>query len=517
MLNDRFAQELAVFLTLNPDQVYSRRLKRQELTDELLACSVIERSMFLTANEPQIADILVRFLDSPVKRSERAAVESFLHIVDKTAEKLALPRVETPETLALVPAGLNRESLTLIRETAEVPLPLYDALDAAERRSRQIETVLVPLFTWLLAIDPQFTFDWQLNFLNTHQPADPDVVRDFARSWSSQAANLPLPILEKLLDWAESDSLRDLWPTAADAVETTLYQWQLAQLSAGEGGGTLFGLLRRYAPFTDRKKLNFWMSRGLETLVDHTVYFSELEKSESTDEKSREIVQREMAAELRAMLEGFAPLLTLSHRLISEVNGAEKLAMSLLGFSPTRHKRWKDLLHRLAVKTIRLFFLKDLQQGTPVIDTIRKLARNDEQVVMRIEQELDLRSKSFDSVKQRDKVTELLAWQYSSYREEHLLQGELSRQYRRMMRMLHADNLNRLLGDLAAEFTGSSQLLELSALINSARNYMTIYHSLEPDAQAVETARDQFLDEVTRRRHLFLKRRIASLRSNFKR
>ena len=152
-------------------------------------------------------------------------------------------------------------------------------------------------------------------------------------------------------------------------------------------------------------------------------------------------------------------------------------------------------------KAVRLAFLRALKEDQTPEQLIRKLSFGDRDVQRRLMGELDWISKRFDSVKQRDKVVRRLAVYYASYREAPLLAAEVARRYRDLMRVLHEDNLRRVLNPEQFEEVNRLILLrELAALVSDARRFLARRRALKTTVEEMLASEIEFVQSVCRRR-----------------
>jgi len=121
---------------------------------------------------------------------------------------------------------------------------------------------------------------------------------------------------------------------------------------------------------------------------------------------------------------------------------------------------------------------------------------------------VDLQSKQFDSLKDRDEAIKLLAIYQYSFRREKLIADEITKRYRRLMRVLHEDYLRQVLDAAGFEqVLGMTVLRELSSLCGDARRYLDRRRALESALEEMVAAELDFA-RLVRGRRLELIRRL---------
>jgi len=196
----------------------------------------------------------------------------------------------------------------------------------------------------------------------------------------------------------------------------------------------------------DEAPFRRWLDASLIDLGQSVQFFVTLNQQQAN---AAEQVQAWRAAtlfrEIRTVEALFTPILLMSDLILTRPDGAYRFGLAFFGLVGQGREQWNQALRAGAEKAVRLAFLRALKENQTPEQIIRKLTFGDREVQRRLMGELDWLSKRFDSVKQRDKVVRRLAVYYASYREAHLLAAEVARRYRDVMRVLHEDNLRRVL------------------------------------------------------------------------
>ena len=516
-------EKIKILESLNPDMAQMQLpglIKVAIETSDAMTDS--ERKAFFDSFLVEFAERLIKsYMSSPVKRQERDCVLEYIDIIENTTRQLTEKgeleeaHVASKESVALVPSfHYSDTDWCLVQSNANVPKPLYAALDAAERRKRLFCSVLEPLFITMHAFDSEFSQDWALTFLAGFEHLDTDVIRDLLRAWKLQQIALKAEVMDLVLGWNSNEGMRRLWPSITRESDAVLrIQALMIWREDAQEQGSLVQVLRRTYPFRDDVKLKRWLDRALEKLAEHVHYFINCEqaiKESAKNGQKEELDWRRLAAyrEVHSMQEFYEPLLILSTLMIDQLGGAVKFARAFLGFTEATQDRWEVAMHKIAMKTVRRFFLLDLKNGNTPEITIKKMCFGDEVLYRRLMGQLDLISHQFDSLEQREKVVDVLACSYASFREEKLLADEISRRYRRFMRLIHEDNLRRVLqSDHFNEFQGEDgrMLVEYASVASAARRFLNTANNMELSVEKQIASKDHFVMEVDKRRRILVK------------
>jgi len=234
-------------------------------------------------------------------------------------------------------------------------------------------------------------------------------------------------------------------------------------------------------------------------MSESVLFFVSMSQNAAADTPAwhRAAVLREVYT-ISAML---TPVLLLADLLLDTPDGAYRFALAFFGLLGSGRERWEKHLLRMAERAVRRNFLRGLRQDIPPLETIRRLGFGDKALVQRLAGELDWITKRFDSYRQREKVVAQLAVYYASYREGPLLAVEIGRRYRNLMRVVHEDNLRRIL--TSEQFAEVDQLSVLSA---DARRFLSRRRALNTSLEEMLAAEMDFVHSVRRRRlHLIHK------------
>jgi hypothetical protein len=196
------------------------------------------------------------------------------------------------------------------------------------------------------------------------------------------------------------------------------------------------------------------------------------------------------------------PLLVLSDLLLRAPTGSYQFALAVFGFTDDSRLTWKQHLAVHSEKVVRRVFVNDLKNGRKPLASIKMLSFGDDSLVDELRGELDLFTEDFDSVRQRGIVVGRLAAVYASYKEDMLLTTEVGRRYRRLMRVLHEDNLRRLLDDtqMAEVQSMGDVLLMLATLAASSRKYINARRSTINNTAELIAAEMDFILEIRAKR-----------------
>ncbi len=504
---NRFTEKIRLFETLNPDVIYSTRKELLQLAEE------VDYPDFGSFTE----SVIEKYLNSPFKRNEREILRDYAAMIERSTQKLIEageitldePDEQTPAGPGLVIHRHYSETQWLtVLTNSDIPETLSMAVDAIERRKRTVSTILEFLFELFHTLDQEQAFKWEIDFLKNNEHPDPDIIRDLLRSWRQLECIIPAELLEHAIDWCSDEGLRRLWPSIVKEADRVLQIQSLKRLPLEDySNNAMISSLLRIMPARNDKAVNRWISRALDKLTEEVFFFTELEKK-FHDEKD-EAFQLAAYRTLNNLQAVFEPFLILSHLMLDAIGGAEKIAMGFMGFSEKRHVAWDDTLHQLASGTIKRFFLNDLKAGQTPLNTIEKLCFGNEYLFRRIVSELDFKTKQFESLAQREKAENILAHNYASYRENKLLGEELSRRYRRFMRMVHEDSLRRFLKPEHLEKTLNSVLVtEYAVTAAQARKFISAHRNENIPAEEAFAAKEEFIAILHKRRRLLIRRII---------
>ncbi len=466
-------------------------------------------------------ELLPLYLRSPVKRNEREVLKEYFRAVEQTSDRLlangAIPPAETGgpagsgSSLALVPRD-NYTSLQwcVITERADMPLVLMNAVDAAKRRNYLVDSVLEPLFEFMLALDPSRALSWQLELCKGQngQPVDPDVARDILRVWRGRRT-LPKEHLKLIVELSEDDRVFRHWPAVIEEADRLLRVQALsAWVESRKEACRSSRQLQYLAPYRDDRRLNRWLRQALEILGTSIDFFIKQSELQSEGESRAAWRHSAMMRELGQLERLMPPILLMSDLLLLAPTGSYDFAMAIFGFTRDYKRCWESALEECSKKAIRKRFLEDLKEGRPPLSTIKSLCFGNLELEERVTHELDSLTQNFDSFRQREVVIEKLCGIYSSFHEQRLLNEEVGRRYRRMMRVLHEDSLRRVLGnELMNELDGlRSVLLDLSVIASQSRRFLAMRRALDRSTAEVIAADMDFTQSMRSLRAAYVRR-----------
>ncbi|MFA5205618.1 MAG: hypothetical protein WC708_14575 [Lentisphaeria bacterium] len=510
-----FLEQLAVLRRLNPD------LARLEQPALLAAAAALPPAAF-PAVAAFAAELVQQHRNSPWKRAETRLLEDYFQRLDAAARLLApdAPPAAadggTPaaaSTLALVsPRPFSPLEWCQAHARAGLPQALLQGVEAARERNRMTGTVFETLFAVLHRLDSPRAFAWELAFLKEQEGRlDPDLTRDLLLAWLDES-DPPRAALNWALDWAGDDNLERQWPAvtaAADALlrRAALRRW--AELADTLPPLNAFHDLRRRIAGTAARygePFRAWFEAAAGEIGERVRFFLDTgdalaapaaDAAGTSASWRRPALQRELTA-VTALA---APVLLLADLALNVPAGARRFALSLFGFAPAGEGLWRRRLEEQADRAIRRLFLWGLRQGTPAGAIIRRLCFDDETLWRQLEGALDLHSKEFDSLAQRNRVAGRLAVHYLSRREAGLLAAEISRRYRSLMRTLHEDHLHRLLGGAPPPPPpGAPSLADIMGLAADARRFLARRRDLQLDLEELAAAELVFARAVRQRR-----------------
>jgi hypothetical protein len=231
---------------------------------------------------------------------------------------------------------------------------------------------------------------------------------------------------------------------------------------------------------------------------------------ELNDGRPTEWRRAAMMREIGKVEQLFPLILLLADVIFAAPQGAYRLALSLFGLTGEVRDDWLEHLEKTCAEMIRHHFLDALRKDIPADEVIRRFCFGDHQLFRQLASEVDLVTKQFTSVRDRDRIVEYLAVYLASYREENLFAEEIAQRYRRLMRVLHEDSLRRLLTPEQFESVrGMDVLTELSAMVSDARRYLGRRRALQLSLEELVASEMDFVQGVRRRRLTFIHRRLV--------
>ncbi len=522
----RFLERLAVLRRLNPD------LARLEQPELLAAAAELPPAAF-DAVTAFAAELVQLHHDSPWKRAEARLLEDYFQRLDSTARGLTSGRPAdsmeatapgAASTLALVsPRPFSHLEWCRIHTRAALPKPLLQGVHAASERNRTTSSVFDTLFTVLHRLDSRRAFAWELAFLKSQEGRlDPDLTRDLLHVWQHEPEP-PAAALAWALKWAADDNVERQWPAVTAAADlllrrTALQRW--SALAAALPPLNAFRQLRRHtarAGADSDEPFRVWCEAAAAEIGDRVRFFLDTgdhlaaSPAEAATMGPADWRRAALRRELEAVTALFTPVLLLADLPLNTAGGTRCLALSLFGFAPDREDAWRRRFEEQAARAIRRLFLWGLRQGTPAGLIIKRLCFDDEVLWRQLAGTLDLNSKEFDSLPQRERVIARLAVHYLSRRETRLMATEIGRRYRSLMRALHADHLHRLLGEAPpAPPPGAPTLADIMGLAAEARRYLARRRDLQLDLDELTAAELAFVTAVRQRRLRLIREFISA-------
>lgn len=522
-----FLERLSVLRRLNPD------LARLEQPELLAVAAELPPAAF-DAVTAFAAGLVQLYHDSPWKQAEARLLEDYFQRLDGTARGLAPGRpaagppphaAAAASTLALVsPRPFSPLEWCQIHTRAALPKPLLQGVHAASERNRLTGSVFDTLFTVLHRLDRRRAFAWELAFLKAHEGRlDPDLTRDLLHVWRREP-DPPAAALAWALKWAGDDNVERQWPAVTEAADQLLRRAALQRWSAL--AATLpplsaFRQLRRHAAAgtggDNDEPFRVWCEAAAAEIGDRVRFFLDTgdrlaaPPAEAAATGAADWRRAALRRELEAVTALFAPVLLLADLPLNTAGGARAFALSLFGFAPDREDVWRRRFEEQAARAIRRLFLWGLRQGTPAGVIIKRLCFDDAVLWRQLAGALDLNSKEFDSLEQRERVIARLAVHYLSRRETRLWGTEIGRRYRSLMRALHADHLRRLLGEAPpAPPPGAPALADIMGLAADARRYLARRRDLNLDLDELTAAELAFVTAVRQRRLRLIREFISA-------
>ena len=462
----------------------------------------------------QTERLIDSFLCAQWKENERQVVEKYIQAVENSHKALQEQSADDQQTesdesqqevsasVALVSSSIKQpaEWYRAIAN-ADLPQPLVKAVDAAVERNRLVESVIEIAFNSLHAIDHQAMLDWELNYLeNNRGDLDPDLLRDMLKAWRKINENSRTAI-EWAKTWSGNENLRQQWPAITEEADLLLREAALNQwLDKQSPNLNAIVLLKRIQNKSNVSEQTYW--RWIEAAIADTGReirrFVNLSSATSKeDEEQARQISATLVHRLQALDKLFTILLIMSDLLPKIPEGAYRLALSFFGISYSELQNWRNKLRDNAAEVIRKLFLEDLKNQRSPLDTIGRFTYGDQPLCQHLANHLDILTKHFTSMEDRDEVAEVLGANYASARESEFLGKVLSKRYRHLMSALHEDNLRRLLSEEQYQQVQNCQtLFDAFALAAEARRYLNRYRALNLPLEELLAAEKEFLKHV---------------------
>ena len=497
---EEFKSKLEIFHTLNPDILYAHSKPLFKLASEV---QFPEYANF-------VETIIEEYLNSNFKINERETISTYLDIITRATTQLIesgeispTPRTNQKTELSLR-HNYDSKAWHQVIVKSDIPKGLDGAIQAIERRKNTDSTILYYLFEIFHCLDLEAALKWELNYLTTTAYVDPDIVRDLLHAWLNLNQKLPKSLLEFVFDWCDHELYKRMWSSIIKEADRLLQYQALIRLDLSSTHSAMIKQLKTVLSFKNDKIYAKWELKSLEKMTEQVQFFTEMErKNRDSNQESFQLAAFKTLDQLQTL---FTPLMILSHLLLDGPNGAEKLAYAFMGYSESEQALWEKQLYKLSTQTVRRFFLNDLKKDQKPLKTIEKLCFGNEALYRRLLGELDFKTNNFESVNQQQKVINALAYNYASLRRAKLLKDELSRRFRRFMRMVHEDSLrNFLKPEHLKEMQASTLITEYAVAATEARKFLSIYHNDHIPAEEVFTVKEEFVFNFHKRRRLMIK------------
>jgi len=455
--------------------------------------------------------LIANYLSSSYKFAERTILGDYFTILQDNTKRLVargdLPkhvddRIQESSSVALAPSNLysQYEWCTLIAKS-DIPMPVINAVDACQKRNRLLNSVVEIILRVLLEIDEKLGLRWQLDYLRKNEDClDHDILRDMLSAWLTVDI-LPREALAYVEKWSGDDNLQRQWPSVVCKANRVLRKhalrsW-LAKNSVNTGVLAHLALLIKKEMIGDKKLLR-WLESSMIKIADAIEFFIALS---TTKEKQQDWQQAALLREIRTISELFEPIMLLSDLILAMPSGAFSLAMTIFGLTGSGKVLWQERLEKQARKAVLRMFLNQLRLHKTPVEVIKRLSFGDEEFYNRLISKLDILSHNFDSLDVRNWVADKLAVYYASYREPQLIAMELSKRYRNLMRVVHEDNLRRLITEEQfKEVCEYKFFQEISTIASEARKFLNKRKSTKSSLEQLLAVEMDYISSANNRR-----------------
>lgn len=461
-----------------------------------------------------VGRVVDQYLESPAKRIAARTLAEYFDYLRGSARLLAA-RGEIPaeppvasaaqHSMALVPRELYTPlEWCKVLGSMDLPQDLARAVEACRRRNELVGTVVEYAFTLLLRVDADLALRWQLDWLEARRGnLDPDVVRDLINAWLT-LPSLPRAALAWAETWSADENLQQQWPHVVRRADRLLCRHALdAWVRRGPARSAILLRLHRLAETrrTDDQSLLAWLRMALVEIGESILRFVSLSRSSENQTAAEPWRSAAIVREILRLESLFTPVLLLADRILDVPDGANTFAIAFFGLVGQGRQQWERKLTQMAEDAVRKAFLKDLRDGVSPVQTIRRLTFGDPHAFENAINELDALTLQFDSLRQRERVVRLLAVFYASYRQQELLEMEIVRRYRNLMRLMHEDHLRRVLAPEHFEEVAPRAILrDLGAVAAEARRFLTRRRALGSSLPELVAAEVEFTQGIRGRR-----------------
>ncbi len=517
---EQLLHSLAALERLNPD---AAEMARPELLALAAACGADEFAPVAAFAE----ELIRRYQTSPWKQAEQNVIRDFIGFLERATLQLeaggelaAVPgpsETDAPPSVALVHRRpFSSLDWCRVQTRAGIPKATLLAVDAARNRNRLLGSVLEPMLAVLHRLDAARAVAWEVSFLERHQgKVDADVVRDVLTAWYEEPL-LSRDALEWTLRWSADENLARQWPHVVDKADLVLRRHALPKWAAQSPGGLVaIRHLQRIvaAGDVDADTIERWVTSSINAIGESIHFFLAcsdvlMHRPEDAPEAWR---QPALFREVETVAMLYLPVLVLADVALRIPGGAYRFALAFFGLGRTGEEQWRQRLQLQAEKNIRRMFLIGLRTQTPPEDIIRRLCFGDDELHGKLRLRLDLGTRQFDSMRVRDEVIGRLAAHYVSRRESALLAVEVARRYRALMRILHEDNLARLLTPEQMQRVGEMPVFrEVMAIAADARRFLARRRDMQLSLEEMVAAEMDFARDLRARRRPLLRRLVFS-------
>ncbi len=512
-------QELAkLFKTLgmfNPDVAELHRERILEIAGQV---DVKHWPKFKNLTE----ELFQHYLKTDWKVSERNILNKYFAQINRVTRAMSEvpvsadvdvpPAVQAPpscrNTAALVPnyQFTAMQWFEAIRK-AEVPTILTHAVDATELRSQLTHSVIEVALGALKTISLPLTVQWELQYLKRHREnLDTDIMRDLLRSWQG-FPEVPAEALDFAAEWALNSDLEMIRPVITKEADRLLRQRALRHWeSSNPSKRLLFQQLRKkLRPTHDETALEQWLDEAINQIghaIQATLNLSDLMTTaeQRAAPPALEQTARMLNLTLVNLTELFIPVLILADILLPIPDGPYRLALAVFGITRQDLEHWRQHWEAQAADVVRQILLDDLRRHATPVDTIRAFCLGDRELLRQLTNKLDLISKQFDSVKQREEAINHLASFYASFRETDFINKEIVRRFRNLVRSLHPDRIGRFAE--SGPLPGQTQNIidEIYSLATAARKYLSARRDTRNSVEIMLCTEADFIRSLRRQR-----------------
>lgn len=513
---------LCDLLRLNPDYSPLTLQRKRELA------SCVDKSFFDEAMT-LVERIVDGYLSSSQKRAGGEILQEYYALLESEGHRLleggGLSREDEPEvfdelatvqqatetkkTTALVPLrDVPHLTRFVVLSRSQIPPLLSKAADAYRRRNMLVDTVVELAFDVLWRIDAVKAGTWFEGYLAKHEGSlDPDVIRDFLRVAYCQET-LSNTLLDWTLRWCGDSQLLEHWPNVVFTGDRVLCvqavkEWFSRNTPRNPSVAHLQLLFKRGR--IDDETLLKWLESALGRLADCMLRIMSLTNSDDHFDKTQ--FGGALYGELKRLGSVYPLVMMVGNQLLCLPDGEQRFALAVFGLAGDGLKQWEKRLDSYCADVIRRMFILDMRAGKSPVETIRRMTFQDDDAFRTAMSHLDLVSARFDSMKERERVVDILVPFYSSFRRDKFLAMEVTRRYRVIMRMLHEDYLHDALSaEQLASVKGDGTVFDIASLMGDARKYLDRRRDKVATLEKLLASRCEF-EEIVRQRRLAVIRR----------